>query len=273
MQQFKIRCSAIGEIMAGNIGLTESQRVELSDYISRETGTHPKGLKLTDNMRANMASLIHKRDNPELPQTAKSYAEKWLKERIYGRKKEIGSKYLDKGTEMELQAIVMACDHFGWGFVPKNDISLDNDDITGTPDIILRDRPVDIKCPWDCFTFPLFSESIPNDHYWWQLQGYMDITGLDKAQLVYCLMDAPENLIDAEARRVSFSMGYDEVDAMLYEEVKSDMTYSGLPESLRIRSWEFERDDEAISSIHFRVGMIRKYIDELVTKYSITITA
>lgn len=269
MQEFKIRCSAIGEIMAGQIGLTESQRAELADYASREDGTHPKGLKLTDNMRATMDALINRRDNPELPQGAKTYAERWLKEQIYDRRKEIGSKYLDKGTEMELQAIVMACDHFGWGFIPKNDIFLENAYMTGTPDMILRDRVADIKCPWDCFTFPLFADDLPNDGYWWQLQGYMDLTGLDKGQLVYCLMDAPETLIDSEARRLSYALGYTEVDAMLYEEVKSDMSYSGLPDSLRVRSWEIEKDEAAIASIHQRVLMVREYVKGLVTKYSI----
>lgn len=221
MQTFKIRGSAIGELMTND-----------------RSGKNPG-------------------------KTAYGYVENWIKEQVYGRKKEIASKYTEKGTEMELQAIVFASDIFGWGFVPKNEISLENGHITGTPDLILRDRVVDIKCSWDCFTFPLFDTEIPNMHYWWQLQGYMDITGLDRAHLVYCLMDSPDSIVDSEARRISYKMGCTEVDAMLYEEVKADMSYSGVPERLRIKSFEVERDDSAIRMIYDRVEIMREYINQL----------
>src|SRR5690606_2254082 len=107
LPQFKIRCSAINRIMAGQVGLTESQVTELADYISRETGTHPKGLRLTDNMRATMATLIHKRDNPELPEGAKTYCKQWVKETLYKRREQVKSKYISKGNDTEEEGFTM----------------------------------------------------------------------------------------------------------------------------------------------------------------------
>ena len=43
--------------------------------------------------------------NETLSQTAKSYLEDWYKEQIYGVKKQIKSKYIQKGLALEDQAI------------------------------------------------------------------------------------------------------------------------------------------------------------------------
>lgn len=218
MQNFRIRASAIGEIMTND-----------------RSGKFPG-------------------------KTATSYVDQWIKEQIYGRSKGFESKYTDKGVQMEDEAIDFASDQLGWGFVMKNEQWKENDHITGTPDIILRDSVADIKCSWDCFSFPLFDDEIPNKNYWWQLQGYMDLLGFNRATLVYCLMDSPDNLIESEAKRKSYAAGYDEIDGEIYEEVKSEMTYSHLDQSVRIKTFQIDRDDEAIESIHNRVEYFREYI-------------
>ena len=190
-----------------------------------------------------------------LSQTTKSYIEKVRKEEIYKRKEEIVSKYMDKGILMEEEAIEFAGKVLGWKGV-KNEVLFEDTHLIGTPDVIL-DMIVDIKCSWSFLTFPLF-EKEPNKDYWWQLQGYMALTKREKAQLVYCLMDMPEELLEREIAR---SRGMDSGEA---EEIVRFHTYSDLPDKLRIKKFDIEYDPEAIESVRSRVEECREYYLELI---------
>jgi len=125
-----------------------------------------------------------------LSQTTKTYLEDWAKEQIYGVRKEIKSKYLTKGTELEDQGIEKAIE---WGKITvKNELFLEDEHFTGTPDIITPQCIYDIKCSWDCFTFPLFEQELPTKDYFYQVQIYMHLTGIKKAKVVYVLLNTPE---------------------------------------------------------------------------------
>lgn len=218
---FKIRCSAIGQIM-----------------------TDPRSKSET------------------LSETAKTYAETWVKEKLYGRRKEFTSKFTDKGNSMEQAAIELAASHLDWGMVFKNEDFYADDHITGTPDLVMGDTVADIKCPWDCFTFPLFDDNPPKG-YDWQLQGYMALTGAKQAQLVYCLMDAPEHIITKEAWAVVRAAGGDELTEEIYNEVKARLTYSDTPTELRIKTYTIHADLSKVYAIQQRVEVVRQYIDTL----------
>jgi len=220
MKKFKIRCSAIGQIMTNGKG--------------KET----------------------------LGMTAKSYVESWIKEQLYDRKKEFSNKYTTKGLTVEQDAIDYVSDVLGYGFLLKNEESLKNDYLTGTPDIILNNLIIDIKSSWDCFTFPLFEDEIKNQDYVWQGQGYMDLTGAETFRVIYVLMDTPEDIIFREAS--SFCWKNDiELNDEILKEFTEKMTYKNIPHELRTKTFEFKRDEEKINSIYKRVEECREYIHSL----------
>lgn len=185
--------------------------------------------------------MTNSRTKGQLSKTTLSYVDEWLKEQIYNRRKEISSKYLDKGNAVEDESIDFLATVEDYGFLIKNEEHFENDFLTGTPDVITKDEVIDLKNSWDCFTFPLFAKELPNKDYYWQLQGYMALTGLSKAKLVYTLMNTP--------KEVNFGTvdNYDNVDV-----------------KYRIKSFEIERDEEAIESIYKRVLEIREYINKLI---------
>lgn len=178
--------------------------------------------------------------NEELSETAKSYCKEWLTEQIYNKKKEIQNKYLTKGIECEQLGIDRLNETFKEMYI-KNEKEFENDYITGTPDIVGNDLIIDIKNSWDCFTFPLFEKDIPNKDYYWQLQGYMALTGKEKAQLVYVL----EDYID------EYSNVYD---------------YLGVDNKYRIKVFDTEIDYEAIELINSKVRKCRAYITNLINE-------
>lgn len=256
---FKIRASAIGHIVGGALTKpTEKQMIELDMLYKKE--------KLTDKQKERIAELEAKRDAPpSLQDGAKTYCKNWLKEQLYARSIEFSSKYTEKGIECEQQGIELLAKVMNYGMISKNEQWFENDHITGTPDIILANTVEDIKCPWLFSTFPLFEAELPNDAYYWQMQGYMALTGKKLAAVNYCLVDAPEHLIDREARNISFKAGFSEVEIELYDEVYKKMTYADVPDSLRFKRYEIKRDEIAIAAIAQQVELCRQYIQTLPT--------
>ncbi len=175
-----------------------------------------------------------------LSKTTKSYLEEWTKEQIYGVRKNIQSKYLTKGNEVEDDAINYASAEKGWLFAEKNEEYFEDEYFCGTPDVILEDKIIDIKSSWDCFSFPLFYNGIPNKDYYYQLQTYMHLTGKRKAQLVYVLMNTPEEL--------TFEESHD------YTEINS---------KYRIKTFDIEYDEEVMQEMKLKVEQSREYIEQL----------
>ncbi|MDD2277861.1 MAG: hypothetical protein PHS05_02235 [Bacteroidales bacterium] len=203
----------------------------------------------------------------ELSQTAKTYCENWLKEKLYNRSKEFTSKYTDKGIEVECDAIGFIAEQLNLGLVFKNEERFENEFMAGTPDLILADCVIDNKSSWDCFTFPLFAEK-PDKAYWWQLQGYMALTGKDNAKLIYTLMNTPEWIIDNEVEKELRMNGVDlnEVTMEVRQEMSARYRYDDLKPSLRLKMYDFSRDNDAVEQIHQQVIKCRKYIEFLTNQ-------
>lgn len=174
-----------------------------------------------------------------ISQTCKSYLETWVKEQIYGVEKQIKSKYLTKGIDVENLSIDYYAEQYNLGFVLKNQDYFENDFMNGTPDLIHEGFIYDFKSSWDCFTFPLFDTDYDKG-YWMQLQVYMHLTKVNKGKLVYTLQNTPDELV------------WDE-----------PIDYSGLSSKYRIKEFEFDYDPEFIQSVEQRVLECREYINYL----------
>jgi hypothetical protein len=194
-----------------------------------------------------------------LSQTAKSYIEDLFNELEFGYRKEFSSRYTDKGLEMEDEAIQFASEQFDWEFVVKNTERFTNDYITGEPDINTDNLLADIKCSWSLDTYPMFEADLKNKDYYWQLQGYMWLTGKTEAELVYCLMNTPLQIVDDEVRRAHWKAGLIDEDIDLRHEVQLKHNYDNIPSKLRVKRYIVERDDKAIEKIIEKVEIAREY--------------
>ena len=174
-----------------------------------------------------------------LSQTAKSYLEDWVKEQIYGVKKQIKSKYIQKGLALEDTAIEFYSMVKEKSFMIKNLDKYEDDFFTGTPDCIFEDVVYDFKTSWDCYTFPLFDDQ-PDNGYFYQLQVYMHLTGLKKAKLVYTLQDTP--------------------DYLTYEE---PVSYAGVDDKYRIKEFEIGYDLSVIELAKAKVMEARVYVETI----------
>jgi len=198
-----------------------------------------------------------------LSQTAKTYVEEQVLQAKYGIVKTFNSRYTDKGNLVEDESIKLASDVLDLGFLYKNDEHFTNDWVTGTPDVNTDDILLDVKSSWDATTFPFFATEIPTKDYYYQLQGYMWLTGKQKSLLVYCLVNTPLDMVQDEIRRAHWNANLLEESLDLIDEVQKRHNFDHIPDNRRVKVFEVERDDEVIEQIKERVELCREYYETL----------
>lgn len=212
-----------------------------------------------------------------LGETGKTFCEEWLKEFLYKRRPDIKSKYIEKGNESEEDAFTLMATELKLGMVYKNKDFFQNDFMCGTPDLIVGDTVYDNKCSWSLSTFPMFDKEWSNKDYWWQLQSYMELTGTHKSVLAYTLIDAPEYLVE---QAVKWTLDPDKVYKIINEMVYTKDYFETLvdrfcptstkdyfveiPDNKRIKTFEINKDTDAILKIKSRVGECREFLNTLI---------
>ena len=259
MKELKIRASALGKIMTDDpkSKITDKQLITLDGLLSK--------IKLTESQALLRNTLISKRDaKPSLSAGAKTYIkELWLEDN-YGIRKEISSKYLDKGNECEHLSIELVESTMTLGRLYKNDEYFENDYVKGTPDVVNEECIIDVKTSWSPSTFPFFEDEVNNNNYEWQLKAYCWLTNIHQAYLSYCLVPTPEMLILDEMRRVSWKRGEaGEVSDEVENEVREFHNLDSIPIWERVKSFEVYLTGGDIVKIKEKVLLARKYYDSL----------
>ena len=253
-QKFKIRASAGGKLMTESKGKTNRElydeaveslnklKFRYSEFKNKDCKSAVDIVnKKIPEQEVLISELEKIKDKIELSETTKTFLQEWVKEIIYNVKKDIKNKYLTKGLTLEDTAIDKAIEWLDLPFAIKNEQFFEDDYFMGTPDLIVDGVVYDTKCSWDCFTFPLFSDDIPNKDYYYQLQIYMHLTGMKKACLVYILLNTPENLPSWEEKK----------------------NYDNLDKKYKIKTFEFNYDPEVIEKLKQKVIESRNYIKTL----------
>lgn len=192
-------------------------------------------------------------------ETAKSYVKEWVISQLTGKTKEISSKYLTRGIEVEPLAIERIARYYNQPLA-KNETQLEDEYFTGTYDTMIKSvMVIDAKAPWDCFTMPYFVNQVDKDYHL-QLQVYMELTGLKKAALCYCLENGTAEEIEKLSWKIAKKAGREEPDIEDWEAADRQLNYDHLPESMRIKVWEFDYDADIIADLQQRVLDARVYI-------------
>ena len=199
-----------------------------------------------------------------LSKTCKAYLQELAIEEMYGIKKEFSSRYTDKGNIVENESIELAQQVLDCGFIHKNEEKLSNDYLTGTPDVNTNDILLDIKSSYDGTTFPFFAEEIPTKDYYYQLMGYMALTGKTESLLVYCLTNTPSEIVEDEVRREHWKNHLIDESEELRQEVESKHNFDHIPTEKRIKTFEVNYDEEVIKAIYKRIEECREYYNTLI---------
>ena len=209
------------------------------------------------------------KESGELSKTAKTHLIEVYANKKYGFKKEIDNKYTDKGNTVEPEAIDMLSLTIKRP-LSKNAEVFSNDFFIGTPDVI-DEIVYDTKSSWDWITF---LSNIPDKldaTYEAQVNGYMDLLGLEKACVAYCLIDTPEHI--RNSAKFSLLRKMDVVSEESPEFIKEwnkkekNMIFSNAPLEERILLFPVYRNEELIEKAKAKVLKARTFLQELEYKH------
>jgi hypothetical protein len=181
-----------------------------------------------------------------LSQTAKSYIEQLAKEDFFGYTSPLVNRYLDKGTNQELESINLL-NSVRFENYEKNDQRIENEFITGECDIITNESIIDIKTSWSLDTFPELPEDIDSNQYEWQGRAYMMLFNRFEFELVFCMVSTWDE----------FLTQYD--DKALHK-------VDHIDPRKRITSITFERDPELENQMIERCQLATEYYVERINK-------
>lgn len=199
-----------------------------------------------------------------LSQTTKTYLQELAIQEIYGIRKEFSSRYTDKGNEVEDLSIALCNDVLDLGFIYKNEEHFSNDWITGTPDVNTNEILLDVKSSFDATTFPFFDTELTNKMYFYQMHGYMWLTGKTEALLCYCLIDTPLQIVEDEIRREHWKASLIEESLDLRAFVQAKHTFGHIPKEKRLKTFKITKDDVIIENIKTRIEECREYYNNLI---------
>ena len=186
----------------------------------------------------------------------------------YGRKKDVQTKQMKKGIEVEDDSIELLNHYWGVGYM-KNTHRFTNDYISGHPDIITvnPNKVIDIKSSYDLWTFLSNIPEKLDSLYYWQLQSYMWLTGAHTGHIAYCLVNTPFNIVEQEKRYLLNKMNVISEESVEYvkESLKLEfnLTFDDINIEERVLIFNVERNNDDILKIQHKVEKAREFLKEL----------
>jgi len=191
----------------------------------------------------------------------------------YGRRKDIQTKQMRKGNEVEDEAIEFLGDYLGKpkNYYVKNTEKFTNDFISGTPDVIDIQDSIgiiyDVKSSYDLWTFMGNILDKVDNLYYWQMQSYLWLTGASKAYVTFCLLDTPFGIVEQEKKSLLYKMNVvsEESPEYVKEALKLEfnMTFGDVPASERILFFPIDRNEDDILKIQHKVEKAREYLQTI----------
>lgn len=268
------RCSCLGKIM------TESKGAVLTDKQAQELERLQSLPSPTEKQQQSLADLIAKRDAPpKLSDTAISYLKEVYVYQKYGKEPVGGaerSKYVLKGRAVEDESIMMLS-RIDNAEYSKNTERFTNEFITGEPDIIVNKNGVphkiiDIKSSYDFATLLSNIGAPLNPNYYAQMQGYMALTGATDAEVDYCLVNMPQEIIEGEKRRIFYAINPATEEDPYYkkqiERIEWNMTFDEISITERVLRFPVPRNEDFIQRMYAKIVESRKWLQEFDAMYS-----
>ena len=205
-----------------------------------------------------------------LSKTAKSHLiEIYITEK-YGRRKDVQTKQMRKGVEVEDDAIELLAQSLGKP-LSKNTERFTNEFITGHPDVIdLTETGLkvwDVKSSYDLFTFLGNIPDKLNSQYYWQLQSYMWLTGATESCIAYCLINTPFGIIEQEKKSLLYKMNVISEESPEYvleaSKLELNMMFDDVDQKERLLLFPVQRNDEDIELIKEKVLKARVFLESI----------
>lgn len=200
-----------------------------------------------------------------LSATAKSHLIEVYARELYDFKKELNNKYVNKGWEVEPEAIEELSLQVRYP-MEKNEEVFSSEYFVGTPDVITKNMVFDVKSSYDWITFLSNIPSELDPMYVAQVNGYLDLLGYDTGYIAYVLLDTPESIRNKEKFYLLSSMDVISEESpsfvKAWEEKEKNMIFSNHPIEERILLFEVKKDQELLERAKQKVIKARQFLEE-----------
>jgi len=106
----------------------------------------------------------------------------------------------------------------------------------------------------------------PNKDYFFQLQGYLWLTGKDEALLCYCLVNTPFQIVEDEVRREHWKQGLIDESLDVRDFVQKKHNFDHIPKEKRLKVFKIAKDESVIEQIKERIELAREYYNNLINE-------
>lgn len=285
--KMKVRCHAIGQIMSESTRKSPMQCyldaiAELAAEEAKYEAMPKKDGKLAQNkqekimkVKAQVAELEKVKNDDPLSEGCKTYLTKlygYEKYRKWSANKDKGNKFTIKGKLVEDDSIDLLC-RLDKKMLRKNELRIENDYLNGIPDLFEGENVyesvhvIDVKSSWDIETFLENLGKPLNKAYWWQIQGYMALSGAMHGEISYCLVNTPDSILNDEKYRLFRAMNPLTEEDPAYKVaaaiLENNLTFDDMPMSDRRIKFYVDRDEEAIQKVYSRVQKCREWMPEI----------
>lgn len=238
------------------------------------TNKLPQDLKGGPYFRASeiyqLAARARKKE-PELSLGGKTYVREVYLREVYGYQTLETSKYQAKGLSQEADALALYAQVKGLPTAFKNVERATVGHITGEADLLVGDTVVDVKTSWDARTF---INADLSKQYEYQLRAYMLLYDKPRAELAYCLVDHPAELLQDEIRKALWQYNIldeatpegQEIAQAVIERYSFSNREDMTPE-LRTKIYQVEREQKAEALLLEGVDMALEYYSGLTLNF------
>jgi hypothetical protein len=239
--EFFCRCSSLGTLMTDPRSIDPALLDDVTRPIAAKKAKTPED-------HAILAPLF----DMTLSAGAKTMIESLVRAQVLGYEEKFSSKYTTKGNNVENDSIELYNERFQTYHI-KHKGRRFNDYIQGEPDIITPVKIIDIKSSWSLKTFPMTAEEAHDPGYEWQVRGYMWLFDREEAEVAFCLVDTPEDLIGFEDRHLH------KFERRHLIEHEDGIKREQLAIELRITTVQYRRDRALEERVMRRVTAARAY--------------
>lgn len=188
-----------------------------------------------------------------LSEGAKTYCKLIASQEIFGYRKIVTTKVLEKGLAVEQDTIDLYNAVFFTRHT-KNTERRTNDWLTGECDIYVPSECTkDVKSSWSLDTFPLLSEDCHDSGYEWQGVAYGILWPDTKYhELAYGMVDTPEELIK-----------------WISDDERAAHNVSHIDPAYRITRIIYQKDAEKARLLEVKARVAQRYIADLIERFMI----
>ena len=211
------------------------------------------------------------KNKDELSETVKSQLTKIFIQETYNRREILINKYLIKGLLQEDESIRLYNSVFKKR-VKKNEKYYISDThlFAGTPDLLTSTLVIDIKSCWDLYSFSKKTSVMGYKDYYYQLLGYMILTGKKKSQLCYTLLNNEKSVIAQELAKFMYmkSLSWENPEhqleiTALEKQITLNHKFNDIPNHIRVKIFDYNYSLDEHIKVNTQLKKCLEYLKEL----------